>query len=230
MSSPRKSLLKYKSPIRISKTSGSKPTRSSGLSNKKSSGSLEILDSILPPREWEEENLQWEQHVSSTPSTRSDVISLEKELRTSLKKRDARETGVCPIRRELYSQCFDELIRQVAMNCAERGLLLVEIRNEIQMTIDTYETVLHSSFAFGIRKSMRALQSKEDVEARISKMQNERNVLITEINEQKARCDAIEKRENEKAQIEEKKHIREIQFMEKANQQLKVTSLTTHHS
>ena len=24
----------------------------------------------------------------------------------------ARETGICPVREELYSQCFDELIRQ----------------------------------------------------------------------------------------------------------------------
>ncbi|XP_068597668.1 axonemal dynein light intermediate polypeptide 1-like, partial [Brachionichthys hirsutus] len=199
----------------------SSSSQSSGLSNKKSSGSLEILNSILPPREWKEENLRWVQHVSSAPCTRADVISLEEELSTRLKEREARDTGICPVRRELYAQCFDELIRQVATNCAERGLLLVQVRNEIQMTIDTYEKVLESSFAFGIRKSMQAMQSKEDMEERISKLENERNVLMKELNEQKARCDAIEKRENEKAQIEEKKHIVEIQFMKKVNQQLK---------
>ena len=42
-----------------------------------------------------------------------------------LQQRQARETGICPVRRELYSQCFDELIRQVTINCAERGLLLL---------------------------------------------------------------------------------------------------------
>lgn len=27
----------------------------------------------------------------------------------------ARETGICPVREELYAQCFDELIRQVRL-------------------------------------------------------------------------------------------------------------------
>ncbi len=30
-----------------------------------------------------------------------------------LQQRQARETGICPVREELYSQTFDELIRQV---------------------------------------------------------------------------------------------------------------------
>jgi len=37
----------------------------------------EILDSILPPREWEENGQLWRQSVSSTPATRLDVINLQ---------------------------------------------------------------------------------------------------------------------------------------------------------
>jgi dynein light intermediate chain len=44
--------------------------------------------------------------VSSTPATRLDVINLQEKLDTSLQQRQARETGICPVRRELYSQCF----------------------------------------------------------------------------------------------------------------------------
>ena len=47
----------------------------------------------------------------------------------------ARETGICPIREELYEQTFEELIRQVTINSAERGLLLVRVRDEMKMTI-----------------------------------------------------------------------------------------------
>ena len=47
----------------------------------------------------------------------------------------ARETGICPIREELFSQCFDELIRQITIKCAERGFLLVRVRDEIRGTI-----------------------------------------------------------------------------------------------
>lgn len=50
----------------------------------------------------------------------------------------ARETGICPVREELYAQCFDELIRQVTINCAERGLLLLRVRDELRMTIAAY--------------------------------------------------------------------------------------------
>ena len=37
----------------------------------------EILDSVLPPREWSEEGQLWVQRVSSTPATRLDVINLQ---------------------------------------------------------------------------------------------------------------------------------------------------------
>jgi hypothetical protein len=57
-------------------------------------------------REWEENSQLWVQKVSSTPATRLDVINLQEQLDHMLQKRQARETGICPVRRELYSQCF----------------------------------------------------------------------------------------------------------------------------
>lgn len=44
---------------------------------KQRSETEEILDSILPPREWEENGQLWRQSVSSTPATRLDVINLQ---------------------------------------------------------------------------------------------------------------------------------------------------------
>lgn len=57
-------------------------------------------------REWTENGQLWVQHVSSTPATRLDVINLQEQLDMRLQQRQARETGICPVRRELYSQCF----------------------------------------------------------------------------------------------------------------------------
>lgn len=54
--------------------------------------------------------------ISSTPATRLDVINLQEMLDTRLQQRQARETGICPVRRQLYTQCFDELIRQVCFS------------------------------------------------------------------------------------------------------------------
>lgn len=69
----------------------------------------------MPPREWEENGKQWRQKVSNQPATRMDVIKLTEMLDMSLQHLQARETGICPIRRALYSQCFDEIIRQVVI-------------------------------------------------------------------------------------------------------------------
>nr|XP_056702026.1 axonemal dynein light intermediate polypeptide 1 [Euleptes europaea] len=181
----------------------------------------EILNAILPPREWVEENQLWIQQVSSTPSTRMDVVHLQEQLDLKLQQRQARETGICPVRRELYSQCFDELIRQVTINCAERGLLLLRVRDEIRMTIAAYQTLYESSVAFGMRKALQAEQGKSDMERRIAELEDEKRDLERQVNEQKAKCEAIEKRELERRQVEEKKHSEEVQFLKRTNQQLK---------
>ena len=43
------------------------------------------------------------------------------------------------------------------------------------------------------------------------------------MNELKAKCDQIEKRNAEQRQVEEKKHTEEIQFLKRTNEQLKVS-------
>eukprot|EP00967_Tisochrysis_lutea_P121138 scaffold199405_cov37-Tisochrysis_lutea.AAC.1 len=66
----------------------------------------DILNSILPPREWTEDGQLWVQYVSATPATRLDVINTQEHLDQRLLARQARETGICPVREELYAQCF----------------------------------------------------------------------------------------------------------------------------
>ncbi|KAM9408345.1 axonemal dynein light intermediate polypeptide 1-like [Pholidichthys leucotaenia] len=180
----------------------------------------EILNVILPPREWMEGNQLWVQQVSSTPCTRVDVVNLEELLDTKLQQRQARQMGICPIRRELYSQCFDELIRQVTINCAERGLLLLRVQKEIQMTIAVYQTLYESSVAFGMRKTLQAEESKGDMGKKILELENEKQDLQKQLKEQKAESDEAEKREVEKQQVEEKKYTEEILFLKRTNQQL----------
>ncbi|XP_075293991.1 axonemal dynein light intermediate polypeptide 1 [Opisthocomus hoazin] len=181
----------------------------------------ELLNAMLPPREWEATGRRWVQEVSAAPGTRPDVVQLQEQLDLRLRQRQARETGICPVRRELYGQCFDELIRETTINCAERGLLLLRVRDELQMTIATYQTLYESSVAFGMRKALQDEQGKSDMEKRIAELEEEKRELERQLSEQKAKCEAIEKRESEKRQIEEKKHTEEVQFLKRTNQQLK---------
>ncbi|XP_042194857.1 axonemal dynein light intermediate polypeptide 1 isoform X1 [Callorhinchus milii] len=182
----------------------------------------QALGFVLCCREWAENGQLWVQQVSSNPCTRIDVVHLQEQLDLKLQQRQARETGICPVRRELYSQCFDELIRQVTINCAERGLLLLRVRDEIRMTISAYQTLYESSVAFGMRKALQAEEGKADMEKKIADLEVEKKELERQVNEQKAKCEGIEKRENERRQVDDKKHAEEIQFLKRTNQQLKV--------
>ena len=58
----------------------------------------EILNSILPPREWEHNGKLWRQRVSASPATRLDVMNLQEQLDQKLQQRQARETGICQVR------------------------------------------------------------------------------------------------------------------------------------
>ncbi|CAF0768858.1 unnamed protein product [Adineta ricciae] len=184
----------------------------------------EILDKILPPKITKDPNnadLLYCQRISSTPATRLDVINLQEQLDMRLQQRQARETGICPVRRELFSQCFDELIRQVAINCAERGLLLLRVRDELQMTLRAYQTLYESSVAFGMRKALMAEQGKSELERKLIQLEEDKRDLERQLKETKANAEAAEKKLNEQRQVEERKHMEEINFLKKTNQQLK---------
>ncbi|KAJ3368273.1 Axonemal dynein light intermediate polypeptide 1 [Allomyces arbusculus] len=197
------------------------PVDDKGARAKSPTPTEDILNSILPPREWDDHGQLWVQRVSSTPATRLDVINLQEQLDQMLQKRQARETGICPVRRELYSQCFDELIRQVTISCQERGLLLLRVRDEIRMSIAAYQTLYESSVAFGMRKALMAEWGKADMEARTKALEDDKRALETQVAELKAKCDAIEKREAERRAMDERKHAEELAFMKKTNLQLK---------
>lgn len=147
-----------------------------------------------PARKWEEANKEWIQRVCGEPSTRVDVVNLEEELDKKLLQTRAMETGICPLRRQLYTECFgkdsmrtlhlvvfqfyiyfchslDELIRQVSLICVERGLMLLRVRDEIQMTIAAYQAFYESSMVFGMRKALHDEQDKVALKDRV-RMEN----------------------------------------------------------
>ncbi len=105
---PHHSLVKYLPPtlVHFTKDAGKTKKKLPPVTDKKSTQTEDILNSILPPREWTDDGQLWVQYVSSTPATRVDVIGLQELLDQRLQQQQARETGICPIREELYAQCF----------------------------------------------------------------------------------------------------------------------------
>ncbi|XP_026193648.1 33 kDa inner dynein arm light chain, axonemal [Cyclospora cayetanensis] len=115
-----------------------------------------ILDTLFPPRVWRDENKVFMQHVSAAAADRVDVLKTREELDVQLLERRASETGVCACRYDAILQCFDELIRQVAILCPERAFLLIRVKDEIRMTISALEVLCKSSIGFSVLKQLQS--------------------------------------------------------------------------
>jgi dynein light intermediate chain len=61
------------------------------------------LNSILPPREYTEGGSLLVRYVSPQPATTVDVLNLQEQLDTQIQNGQARETGICPFREELFA-------------------------------------------------------------------------------------------------------------------------------
>lgn len=134
-------------------------------------------------------------------------------LDQKLMERQARESGICPVREELFSQCFDEIIRQVTLSEPERGLLLLRVRDEIKMTIAAYQTLYQSSVTFAMRKQLQAEHGKADLEKTIEQLESKKTKLENKVQELKSKIDAIEKRNKERKEVEIKKREQEVEFL-----------------
>jgi dynein light intermediate chain len=100
-----------------------------------------------------------------------------------MKVRGARETGICNIREELYSECLDELIRQVTINCLQRGELLNHIKEQMKETINYYQKLYESAMAFAMRKVLREQKKRKKLELREIALENQISNLAKQIEE-----------------------------------------------
>jgi len=212
---PRASLVKYDPPLELGTGTRGKEDKKLSLPPVEFKPQIEdVLHALLPPREWVGGNdRHMIQYASSTTATRVDVIQLQEALDHKLLERQARETGICPVREELYAQGFDELIRQITINCPERGLLLLRVRDEIRLTIAAYQTLYASSVTFGTRKQLQSEQGKSEMEESINNLERKKKSLEANVTELKNQAEAIERRESEKRAIEERKRKEEIDFL-----------------
>ena len=220
---PRETLVQYDAPVEIAHDYAHPHKKIPGTSGKKK-GNLpplenrpsieEFLNSILPPREWLDDAKKFIQYVSSQVSSRQDVITLQEKLDQKLMERQARDSGICPVREELYSQCFDEIIRQVTIKCPERGLLLMRVRDEIKMTIAAYQTLYQSSVTFGTRKQLQAEEGKSEKQEAKDELEKQKVRLLNKKAELQNKKDALVKKYEEKRAADEAKRKTELEFLD----------------
>ena len=74
------------------------------------------------------------------------------------------------------------MVRQISVQCVERGFLLVRVRDELRMTVEAYQSLYESSIAYGMRKTLLAEQRRNNLEAEIMKLENECEELKQSVN------------------------------------------------
>ena len=65
----------------------------------------------------------------------------------------------------------------MTIDCPERGLLLMRVRDELKMTIAAYQTLYQSSVTFGMRKQLQSEQGKSELENKIEELQKKKGKL-----------------------------------------------------
>lgn len=220
---PRQGLLKYDVPI-LEGNIKKKPVRSTKKASPDEQDeqlTREVLDKMLPPRKIVEDGQTLIQFVSIAPATRSDVVKLQTQLDSLLQQRKARNTGICPIRSELYAQCFDEIIRQITIDCSARGKLLVRVRDELRMTIQSYQSLYESAIAWGMRKVIRVEQNKDAIEEENQTLREEKRSLETKVNDLQAKIAFLEKNSVEVRAERQKQYDEETAVLKRQNAQIK---------
>nr|CDS33208.1 dynein light chain [Hymenolepis microstoma] len=223
---PEKNLLKYDNPIRVSledflKTKKAESTAFDLRKFCETTSSENVLYSIMPPRRMEIKGEHFIQEVSSTPATRSEVVQLTKQLDELLEARGAKMTGICPVRRELFTQVFDEIIRQLTIECTEQGLLLLRVRNEIQATISALQSIYLSGVVFGAQKSLAREADRRDQSTKIGQLEAEIAELEKNIEIEKLKCKSVEDKAASRLASFTRRAEEDINFLRKTHDQLK---------
>ena len=236
------SLVKYDTPYLISSTSKNKKTLEDlkeseedaniylrNIINKDDDESLigftysvkDALNRLLPPKKITDKDQEWVQYVTCTPVAKADVVNLQENLDRRLQTEQARETGICPIREKLYTECFDELIRQITLNCLERGILLTRIKKELNMTINSYQSLYESSIAYGIRTLLLAEEEKKKLSDEIEKIEKECSELEVAIEEIDFKLKENKEKDDKNREALKLKHIEEIEENRKKGKLIK---------
>jgi dynein light intermediate chain len=61
----------------------------------------------------------------------------------------------------------------VTINCPERGLLLMRVRDEHKMTLAAYQTLYKSSIEYGMRKQVESEEGMDELEFELKKAQED---------------------------------------------------------
>lgn len=141
----------------------------------------DLLNVLITPRCFVEEQSVWVQTPVTFPATVRDVVSLAESLRSSLKQKDAKQFGVCGVRYQLYMDSLDEIIRQVVIGYKSRGILLSCVRDYYASLFHRLHELYVSNTAAIVRKSIQNFQFKSKLDDEIGELRGKNAALREEV-------------------------------------------------
>lgn len=182
-----------------------------------------VIDDILPLliqnkdiNPFKEESLN-DFKVDLTKPDNEAIEGLARKLETLIRERKCKLEGVCEIRNELYMETFNELIRHIAIDCPERGILLTNIRDEIQYTLAAFEELYDNGLGFNSRRQVMADDDVDELLKRKNELQFKLNTFK---NKKISYLKELENLDNKHQEVEEKvdkENKQEIEFLEHQN-------------
>jgi dynein light intermediate chain len=189
---------------------------------------IEVLHTLLPPITLKDKlDRVWKQYCATPVSNRTDVYRLQDALDAELIERQARPYGICPVRELLYSQSFDELLRQVALESPERGLMILRVRDQLRMSIACYQTLFHNSTNFGTKRAVMGEKKLLPYENKIKQLLEKKSNLQAKVYDLKDKLKIVEEYEAEQSELQRNTFNIEKSFVEEQIAQLRSFLRTT---
>ena len=109
----------------------------------------------------------------------------------------------------------------MTIQCSERGLLLLRVRDEARLTLGAYQLLYESSVAYGMRKSLGSEQRKGEVGSALQEVEKEKKELERQAKEWTQKVEAAEKKERERKEEDGVRHREDMEQLRRHNAQLK---------
>ncbi|KEG07969.1 putative 33 kDa inner dynein arm light chain, axonemal [Trypanosoma grayi] len=182
----------------------------------------QLLYTMLPPRRTfrKDTGETVMELVSAEPASRVEVAELHARLLERLRQRRARDSGVCPIRREIYAEVFDELIRQITIEEPVRGLLMLRVRDELYQTLAAHQSLAERSMYFAAKQRAEALDGLDVLQRRLQELEEERGLLLTKRRAVQVREEQLLHAIEEENVVRTKGRQDELGYYRRANRQL----------
>ena len=123
---------------------------------------------------------------------------MEKLLDEKLKTSEATEIGLCSSRRRFYDEVFAELVRQVTIECGERGWILNRIRIHFVDLFEKFDEIYRSASAYAMRTFLLNEQKKFHLTNQIDRLEFDLEQLRNQLNNAEDHFEHVTNLSNEK--------------------------------